>query len=363
VSDQQGNTSGVRTPRNPWLGSRPAVRSRVPTRVPNAEYEWSKRVMSMAADEIRQETVDPVSILVVDDDTGVREVVAESIRATGFRVDVCGDGWEALEQNARNPYDLIVTDMRLPGLDGLSLIKKLKAGNADTDVIVITGHGSIENAVECMKAGALEYLIKPFTPDQIQVAVRKAVMHRELRRKAQEREFYKELSYVDGLTGVHNRRYFDEVLKQEIHKCKHHSTGLVLLMIDIDDFKVYNDRNGHIKGDEALVQMGRVFRAACRGYDIVTRYGGEEFAILFPGATTSHAMELASRIMKGVREAHFEGAHILPSGALTVSIGVACFPDHATDAVGLVHAADEALYAAKREGKNWIKINQRQVSA
>lgn len=315
----------------------------------------------MEGDEARQETVDPVSILVVDDDADVREVVEESIKAVGFQVDVCGDGWEALERNAENPYDLIVTDMRLPGLDGLSLIKKLKAGDSDTDVIVITGHGTIENAVECMKAGALEYLIKPFTADQIQVAVRKAVIHRELRRKAEEREFYKELSYVDGLTGIHNRRYFDEVLQREVLKCKHQSTGLVLLMIDIDDFKLYNDRNGHLKGDEALVQMGRVFRAACRGYDIVTRYGGEEFAILFPGATTGHAMELASRIMSGVREAHFEGAHVLPSGALTVSIGVACFPEHASDATGLVQAADQALYAAKREGKNWIMIIERQV--
>jgi len=216
--------------------------------------------------------------------------------------------------------------------------------------------------VECMKAGALEYLIKPFTIDQIQVAVRKAAHLRDLRKKAQEREFYKELSYVDGLTGVHNRRYFDEALAAEIIKSKRHETGLVLLMIDIDDFKIYNDRNGHVKGDQALAKMAQVFRATCRGYDIVTRYGGEEFAILFPGATTKHAMELASRIMKGVRETKFEDAHVLPGGALTVSIGVACFPENAEDAAGLIRAADEALYAAKKKGKNWIAINRRLVA-
>jgi diguanylate cyclase (GGDEF)-like protein len=316
----------------------------------------------MAADETSQEKLNEVRILVVDDDVMVREVVVESVRAAGFEVDVCGDGWEALEKNAAKPYDLIVTDMRLPGLDGLSLIKKLKAEETDTDVIVMTGYGSIENAVECMRAGALEYLIKPFTVDQIQVAVRKAVNHRDLRRKAQEREFYKELSYVDGLTGVHNRRYFDEALEAEIVKCKRHDTGLVLLMIDIDDFKIYNDKNGHVKGDQALVQMGQVFRSVCRGYDIVTRYGGEEFAILFPGASMKHALELASRIMNGVRDTHFEGAQVLPTGSLTVSIGVACFPENANDAAGLVRAADEALYAAKRGGKNWITINRRRVS-
>lgn len=295
-------------------------------------------------------------ILVVDDDAMVREVVVESIKALGIRADDSDDGEDALEKNAQNPYDLIVTDMRLPGLDGLSLIKKLKSIKSNTDVIVMTGYGTIENAVECMKAGALEYLIKPFTVDQIHLAVRKAMEHRELRRRAQEREFYKELSYLDGLTGIHNRRYFDEVLHAEIMKAKRHATGLVLLMIDIDDFKIYNDCNGHQKGDEALVQMGRILKSACRGYDIVTRYGGEEFAILFPGATTTNAQELADRIMSEVGRTHFEGQEQLPSGALTISVGVACFPEDATNAADFVRAADEALYRAKKIGKNRITM-------
>jgi len=298
------------------------------------------------------------SILVVDDDPMVREVVTESIKAAGFDADECADGAEAVEKNARDPYDLIVTDMRLPGLDGLSLIKRLKSLKSDTDVIVMTGYGSIENAVECMKAGALEYLIKPFTVDQIQLAVRKAVEHRELRRRAQEREFYKELSYVDGLTGIHNRRYFNEALQAEVIKAKRFGSGLVLLLIDIDDFKIYNDCNGHQKGDEALAEMGRILKSACRGYDIVTRYGGEEFAILFPGATTKNAYELASRIVSEVRETHFEGENLLPSGALTISIGVACFPEDAGDAADLVRSADEALYEAKNRGKNRIVMRE-----
>ncbi|MBI4962043.1 MAG: diguanylate cyclase [Desulfomonile tiedjei] len=295
-------------------------------------------------------------ILVVDDDSMVREVVVESIKAAGFDADDCDDGAHALEMNTRSPYDLIVTDMRLPGLDGLSLIKQLKLVKSDTDVIVMTGYGSIENAVECMKVGALEYLIKPFTVDQIQLAVRKAVEHRELRRRAQEREFYKELSYVDSLTGIHNRRYFDEALVAEVIKAKRFGTGLVLLLIDIDDFKIYNDCNGHQRGDEALAKMGEILKAACRGYDIVTRYGGEEFAILFPGATTKNAYELASRIVNEVRQTHFEGQHRLPSGTLTISMGVACYPEDATDAIDLVSRADEALYEAKNRGKNRITM-------
>ena len=160
------------------------------------------------------ESVKRAGILVVDDDPVVRELVADAIADAGFEVDVCGDGVEALGKNEAKAYDLIVTDMRLPGLDGLSLIRNLKAGKSGTDVIVITGYGSIDNAVQCMKAGALEYLIKPLSVDHIQMAVRKAVEHRELKRRAQEREFYRELSYIDALTGIHNRRYFDEALSR-----------------------------------------------------------------------------------------------------------------------------------------------------
>jgi diguanylate cyclase (GGDEF)-like protein len=295
-------------------------------------------------------------ILVVDDDSMVREVVVESVKIAGFTADECADGAEALEKNTQQAYDLMITDMRLPGLDGLSLIKKLRSLKSDTDVIVMTGYGSIENAVECMKAGALEYLIKPFTVDQIQLAVSKAVEHRELRRRAQESQFYKELSYVDGLTRIHNRRYFDEALQAEVIKAKRFGSGLVLLLIDIDDFKIYNDRNGHQKGDEALAKMGQILKSACRGYDIVTRYGGEEFAILFPVATTRNAHELAGRIVKEVRQTDFEGEHLLPSGALTISVGVACFPEDAAAPAELVRRADEALYEAKNTGKNRIVL-------
>lgn len=302
------------------------------------------------------ESVKRAGILVVDDDPVVRELVADAIADAGFEVDVCGDGVEALGKNEAKAYDLIVTDMRLPGLDGLSLIRNLKAGKSGTDVIVITGYGSIDNAVQCMKAGALEYLIKPLSVDHIQMAVRKAVEHRELKRRAQEREFYKELSYIDALTGIHNRRYFDEALCAETQKSMRHGLPLVLVMIDIDDFKIYNDCNGHQKGDEALAKMARHFKSACRGYDIVARYGGDEFAIVFPGASKENAIELSSRIMNEVRTASFEGEHLLPSGSLNVSIGVACFPEHATNDEDLIRASDQALYAAKRAGGNTIKM-------
>jgi diguanylate cyclase (GGDEF)-like protein len=271
-------------------------------------------------------------------------------------VDTCENGEEALRKNAETAYELIVTDMKLPGLDGLSLIKRLKAANSETDVIVITGYGSIENAVECMRAGALDYIIKPFTINQIQMALKKALDHRELRRRAIAMELYRELSYLDPLTGIHNRRFFDEALETEIQKANRLSMTLVLVMIDIDDFKLYNDSNGHQKGDAALVKIAQLFKSACRASDIVARYGGEEFVIIFPGAGQEHAMELSRRIVQEVAAADFDGQNLVPSGSLTVSIGVACFPEHAGSASALIQCADQALYEAKKHGKNTIRL-------
>ena len=296
------------------------------------------------------------AVLVVDDDPVIRDLVAESIRLAGYEVDSSEDGEEALRRNAAKHYDLIVTDMKLPGLDGLSLIRKLKAEDTGTDVIVITGYGTIENAVECMRAGALDYLIKPFSVDQIQVSVNRAVEHRELRRRAIELEVYRELSYIDPLTEVYNRRFFDEILETEIQKSVREGNPLVLVMIDIDDFKSYNDRYGHQQGDVALAKISRLFKATCRSYDIVARYGGEEFAIIFPGARKEHALELGKRIVAEVGEAHFSGEDLISSGGLTVSVGVACFPEHANDAQELILHADQALYNAKDRGKNTIMI-------
>ncbi len=297
-----------------------------------------------------------IRVLVVDDDPLVRDIIVESIQSLGYSVDWCGNGLEALGKNSVKPYDLIVTDMLMPGLDGLTLTKNLGLEGSKTDVVVITGFGSIENAVECMKAGALDYLIKPFTIDQIQLAVKKAVEHRELTARAKERDLYRQMSYEDPLTAIYNRRFFDEALKLELVKANRHKTPVLLFMIDIDYFKVYNDLMGHVKGDEALCRMANVIKAACRGYDIVTRYGGEEFAVIFPGAGKSEAAVLADRIMENVRSETIPGAQEMPFGVMTVSIGAAGFPDDATNHEDLVRCADQALYSAKKGGRNKLRV-------
>jgi diguanylate cyclase (GGDEF)-like protein len=156
-----------------------------------------------------------------------------------------------------------------------------------------------------------------------------------------------ELAVTDGLTGVANRRAFNDRLDLEVERAKRSSQPLSLVMIDLDRFKRLNDTLGHLEGDAALVQLGALLGEKRRAVDLVARYGGEEFMVLLPGTTHEDAMLVAERIRHATEVAP------LP-GQCTVSAGVATLPVHATDSRSLISAADQALYAAKDHGRNRV---------
>jgi diguanylate cyclase (GGDEF)-like protein len=161
------------------------------------------------------------------------------------------------------------------------------------------------------------------------------------------------LGVTDGLTGVHNRRFFDETLTQEVNRSRRNGAPLALMMLDIDRFKRYNDRFGHQAGDEALRRVAQALSREVRSVDFVARYGGEEFVVIMPGADTPAAAAVAERVRRAVES---KGIRSPGGGPLTVSIGVAVYPDLAPDEAGLVSAADAALYAAKDGGRNRIVL-------
>ncbi len=299
----------------------------------------------------------PKRVLVVDDDPLVAKVIQESVSRLGYECDLFTEPEAALEAALNSPYDVVVTDMKMPGLDGLDVLRQIRQGRYDTDVIVVTGYGSVANALESINAGAFDYLVKPFTVEQIQVAMIKVFRHRELKKLAKERHMYLEMSYEDPLTGVYNRRFLDEALKIEMIKAGRHKNCFALLMIDVDNFKEFNDVYGHQKGDEVLSEIGKVFKTVCRGYDIITRYGGDEFAIIFPETDSQVASGLCERIMTEVRALEFDFfGHGKLTGQVSVSIGVATFPDHASNVNDLLKHADEALYIAKCAGRDSYRI-------
>jgi len=159
---------------------------------------------------------------------------------------------------------------------------------------------------------------------------------------------------IDGLTAVFNKRYFQERLTDEIERAGKEGAGLSLLLLDIDDFKNYNDTNGHVAGDDVLRDVGRLLRSSLREDDVVARYGGEEFVVLYPGASKALAYRLAQSLRRAVELHPFPGGERQPLGAVTISGGVATFPQDATTEVELIQAADQALYEAKAAGRNRI---------
>jgi len=171
---------------------------------------------------------------------------------------------------------------------------------------------------------------------------------------AQNFEKIMSLSYTDGMTGLHNYRFFQLRLKEEIARARRNHTPVSQLIIDVDFFKNYNDTLGHLAGDEVLRQLSSILKNMVRDNDIVARYGGEEFAVILPATDQQGAKALGERIRKTVENYHFPNEEIQPNGTLTISIGAATFPENAVVLKDLINTADQALYYAKKNGRNQV---------
>jgi len=165
-------------------------------------------------------------------------------------------------------------------------------------------------------------------------------------------ERVKQLAYLDGLTGIFNRRFFELRILEEIERSRRYGTGMAVIMADIDQFKRLNDEFGHLLGDEVLRQVSSLFHQQLRKIDVVCRYGGEEFGIVLTQTNASHAVSVAEKLRRMVEQWQFPG---VPQ-TVTISAGVAAFPDHGTTRDELVRAADNGLYAAKQAGRNRIAL-------
>ena len=159
---------------------------------------------------------------------------------------------------------------------------------------------------------------------------------------------------TDGLTGLYNHRFFQDRLEEEVERCVRYAGTISLLMLDLDNFKIYNDTNGHIAGDVLLVEVSKLIRKTVRKVDTVARYGGEEFAVILPSTSKKGAMIIARRIVQRIADNHFPNQIVMPGGRVTISCGVATFPEDAKDKAVLVDMADKMLYKAKRNGKNQV---------
>lgn len=288
-------------------------------------------------------------ILVVDDAMENIQILHAALQDE-HEVLFAMDGPRALEIARKQRPDLILLDAVMPGMDGYAVCRELFGSpeTADIPVIFVTALKSPEDETRALGAGAADFISKP-----VNAAVVRARVRTQLTVKRQ-RDALRALILLDPLTGVANRRAFDERVEMEWRRCGRAQLAVSLLMVDIDHFKLYNDHYGHPAGDATLVQVARAMRnAAGRSQDLVARYGGEEFAILLPQLEEQGATGVARRLMHELEMLDIPHAASPTSQRLTVSIGIAAMvPGEHSQPGDLVQVADALLYQAKADGRN-----------
>jgi len=295
-----------------------------------------------------------INILVVDDEEIMRNMLKDVLSDAGYQVWAAANGEDAVALIDKTDFNILITDMRMPGMDGVEVTRKFKSIRSDLCVIVITGYASIQSAVQVLKEGAYDYITKPFNIEEIKIVVGRAAERQLLLREAKEKEAYQRLSILDGLTEIYNRRHFDTMLPEEFKRATQYLKPLSGMMIDVDHFKNFNDSQGHQAGDWALKKIAQILSGSVRMTDHVFRYGGEEFVILLPETDKVRTILVAKRLRTAISNAKFIDKKALTTAHLTISIGLATYPDDAKNPKTLIAKADESMYQAKQMGRDRI---------
>ncbi|MGD2272325.1 MAG: diguanylate cyclase [Desulfobacterales bacterium] len=313
-----------------------------------------------------------IRILVVDDEDSVRTVMMQVLQEEGFAVTEAANGRQALECMKKETFSLVITDIVMPGMTGLELLEKTKKVSPETQVIIITSHASLETAITALRHGAYDYLFKPFkdlelisaTANRAIEKVRLIAENRDLLEKLKKKndelekanQTLKNLACRDGLTGLFNHRYFQEYLIFELYRSSRNKETFSMLFLDLDFFKQYNDTHGHLEGDQLLRSLAGILKKSIRRSDVLARYGGEEFVLILPATPKANARIVGEKIRRYVESYPFKGRDTQPNQRVTLSIGIAAFPDDGSDRSSLIQCADLAMYRAKNSGRNKVCI-------
>lgn len=294
------------------------------------------------------------TVLIVDDAKGNIKVLAELLRAE-FKIRATTSGEKALEiAFSDNPPDLILLDVMMPEMDGYEVCKRLKssAQTKGIPIIFITGKVLEEDEIYGLNLGAVDYITKPFNPVIIKARVN---THAELKRY---HEYLEGISYLDGLTGIPNRRRFNEYLDLTWNFAERESLPISIILMDIDHFKQFNDNYGHQEGDACLIQISQALsEAVVRKTDFFARYGGEEFVYILPNTNIDNAVVIAEKLRISIMALQIPHAYSSAGNSVTISLGVATMiPDRNSFYSVLIKAADDALYKSKKNGKNKMSI-------
>ena len=292
-------------------------------------------------------------ILIVDDNQEIRNFLEKFLLAKGFQCISTGSSEEALEIIEDDSIQVVISDIILPGISGLELATKIKQKHENIDIIIMTGHGRDFSYEEAVRKGACDMVVKPFRMEELLLRIERTLSEQRMRTERKIiLEELKRLAITDDLTTLFNSRHFYQRLKDEINRSRRYQTPLSLLMLDIDFFKDYNDRYGHLEGNKVLQQIGETIQACLRSMDTAYRYGGEEFTVLLPQTINTEAATVAKRIKKSIAKLKFYPEEN-ETASITISIGVAEYR-HEDAPEKFVKRADQAMYMSKENGRDKV---------
>ncbi|MEW6324325.1 MAG: diguanylate cyclase [Nitrospirota bacterium] len=302
-------------------------------------------------------------ILLVEDTRAQADEIQKHLELLGYEVFWAKDGVSGLKMiNSESP-DLVILDVVLPDIDGHEVCRWIKMQGRGIPVIMLTVKGDVGDRVMGLHTGADDYLPKPFSWEELNARIYACLRTRNIQEELRNKNLQLEellqkvekMAVTDSLTGLFNRRRFQESLEKEFHRCHRYKIPLGCLLIDIDHFKLVNDTYGHQTGDAVLSELGGILTRTFREIDVVSRYGGEEFAVLLPETDKRAAAQAAGRLIKAVSTHPFTGKETALH--VTVSVGLSGIPDDSiSEADQLVQGADFALYRAKQAGRNRVEV-------
>jgi len=314
-----------------------------------------------------------LKVLYVEDNKEAQQAVGELLGLFFNDIVTAVDGVDGLEKFKVGNFDMVISDIKMPRMNGIDMAKSIRKTSPDTAIIIATAHQESEYLLECIRCSVDGYLLKPIDIEQLQESILKVanqiycdraaeVYEKQLKEEVEERT--KELNLAhsklismvnkDSMTGLYNRRYFNEISNTLLQISKREDSVISALMVDIDRFKVVNDNFGHLVGDQVLKKVAKIMMDLVRDSDIVVRFGGEEFIVLLPGTDLKGAGLIAQKIRHAVElaEVSVDKETVVK---VTVSIGIAaCDCHNDIDIDDLVHRVDVAMYDAKRSGRNKV---------
>lgn len=289
------------------------------------------------------------NVLLVDDNRDELNTIKKGLESEGYYVEAAENGKEGFAKIKEFHADIIVSDVNMPVMDGYELCEKVRGMQQFEHIPFMFISKSIDNdqdRIKGLKLGADDFVQRPILPEEIILRVNVVLKRLKILRR---------LTITDEVTGLKNRRYFDQRLDEEIEKLKRYGRPMGVFIIDIDNFKGINDTHGHFAGDEVLKSIGVILENSLRKSDIIARYGGDEFTMILPEHSEEAIIETAERLRKNIQDnlMHIDEKRM----TVTASLGGIWIKETNTSSPSeIIHIADDMLYQAKNAGRNCVKV-------